>query len=358
MSRPSAPVQERPPRIALGAKTLLPTLVSLVLAGVVLGFLVVRFDVDLGATWRLVRSSNPGWYALAFVAYYLSFLPRGLRWRLMAQGAGIGSGPGERLPSALEAGYYILQAWFLNAVGWLRVGDPYRAYAFARSSGSPFARVLGTVAGERVMDLGAMVVLLLVSAGALALLHQGGRLGMWFVAVGAGLTTIGAVVLAAMARWGMRLVARLPSALRGLYEGFHQGALQGVRWRMGAVLGLGVVGWLLEALRLGMVALALGVDLSPWMVLFVALANALLTAIPLSPGGLGFVEAGVVGLLVLTLPTESAVAVAVLDRSVSYLSVVVFGGLAFLVYQVRQGLPPRPSSGPPAPAGGAPRRPR
>lgn len=358
MSRPSASLQETPPRVRLGGKALLPTLLSLSLAGVLLGFLVVRFDVDLRAIWRLVRSSDPRWYALGFVAYYLSFWPRGLRWRLMAQGAGIGCQPGERLPSALEAGYYILQAWFLNAVGWLRIGDPYRAYAFARSSGSPFARVLGTVVGERVVDLGAILVLLAVSAAALAVLHQGGKVGLWFVGIAGGLTLIGVVVLLGMARWGLRLAQRLPSPVRGMYERFHQGAVQGVRWRVEAVMGLGIVGWLLEALRLGMVAMALGVGLSPWMVLFVALANALLTAVPLSPGGLGLVEAGVVGLLVLALPKEIAVAVALLDRSVSYLSVILFGGLAFLIYQMRQGLPPRPSSAPQSPGAGAPERPK
>lgn len=357
MSIPSPPVQERPAKITLGGKALLPVFISLGLAGVLLGFLVVRFDIDLRATWRLLRSSDPWWYALAFVAYYLSFWPRGLRWRLMAQGAGVGSGAGERLPSALEAGYYILQAWFLNAVGWLRVGDPYRAYAFARSSGSPFARVLGTVAGERVVDMGAILVLLMLSSVGLLVAHQGGRTSLWFVAVAAALTLVGAAVLMVMALWGMRLAVRFPSPLRGLYERFHQGALEGVRWRIGTVMGLGVLGWLLEAVRLGMVALALGVGLSPWMVLFVALANALLTAVPLSPGGLGLVEAGVVGLLVLSLPKETAVAVAVLDRSVSYLSVVVFGGLAFFIHQVRESLRHRPSSAPPSPGGEAPEHP-
>ncbi|GBD10991.1 hypothetical protein HRbin23_00641 [bacterium HR23] len=346
MSRVQTPVQEPRPRLALGGKALLPTFLSLGLAGAVLAFLVVRFDVDLGATWRLIRASNPGWYALAFVAYYLSFWPRGLRWRLMAQGAGIGSAPPERLPSALEAGFYILQAWFLNAVGWLRVGDPYRAYAFARSSGSPFARVLGTVAGERVVDMGAILALLVVASGGLALGHQGGRIGVWFIGVAGGMTLVGMVALAGMALWGLRLASRFPAPVRGMYERFHHGVLAGVRWRIGWVMALGIVGWLLEALRLGMVAMALGVGLSPWMVLFTALANALLTAVPLSPGGLGFVEVGVVGLLALTLPKETAVAVAVLDRSVSYLSVVAFGGLAFLVYQVRQGIRLRPPGTP------------
>jgi len=337
----SAPVQERPPRVLPGGKAFLPTLATLALAGALLGFLVVRFDIDVRGTWRLLLSASPGWYALALVVYYLSFLPRGLRWRLMAQGAGIGSRSGERLPSSLEAAFYILQGWFLNTVVGFRAGDPYRAYAFARSSGCQFTRVLGTVVGERVVDLGGILFLLALSAAALGFFHQGQGEGLWFVGVAALLTLGGVAALLGMARWGVRLARRLPAPARRLYEGFQQGALTGVRWRTGAVLGLGIGGWLLEALRLGLVAHALGVGLPPWMVLFVALAHALLTAIPFSPGGLGFAEAGIVGLLLLALPKETAVVVAVLDRSVSYGSVVVCGGIAFLVYQIRQGLPLR-----------------
>ena len=42
------------------------------------------------------------------------------------------------------------------------------------------------------------------------------------------------------------------------------------------------------------------------------------------------------GLLALSLSQGDAVAVAVLDRSVSYVSVVLLGGLAFLFWTLRQ----------------------
>jgi hypothetical protein len=79
----------------------------------------------------------------------------------------------------------------------------------------------------------------------------------------------------------------------------------------------------------------MGLHVDVGLVLFVALASALLTTIPLTPGGLGLVETGVAGLLMLAMPREEAVSVAVLDRSISYISIIIIGGALFGVRQVR-----------------------
>ena len=62
--------------------------------------------------------------------------------------------------------------------------------------------------------------------------------------------------------------------------------------------------------------------------------NVLLSAIPFTPGGLGVVEAGIVGLLQLQLTVESAIATALVNRTVSLITASV-GGVVFAVRQVR-----------------------
>ena len=71
------------------------------------------------------------------------------------------------------------------------------------------------------------------------------------------------------------------------------------------------------------------------LVVFTPMANGLLSAIPLTPGGLGIVETGVSGLLQLELTVELAVAVALVDRTISYLSIIVTGGVMFAIRQIR-----------------------
>jgi len=74
---------------------------------------------------------------------------------------------------------------------------------------------------------------------------------------------------------------------------------------------------------------ALGISVALGLVVFVPMANGLLSAVPLTPGGIGIVETGVSGLLQLELTVELALAVALLDRAISYLSIIVTGGAAF-----------------------------
>ena len=81
-----------------------------------------------------------------------------------------------------------------------------------------------------------------------------------------------------------------------------------------------------EGLRLFLVVQALGfedVSLGLSGAVFVALIGSLLTAVPLSPAGLGIVEAGVVGVLHVAygVPLPEATAIALLDRVISVFSI-------------------------------------
>ena len=64
-----------------------------------------------------------------------------------------------------------------------------------------------------------------------------------------------------------------------------------------------------------------------------ALIGSLLTAVPLSPAGLGIVEAGVVGVLTVAygVSLPEATAIALLDRVISVFSVIVFGAIAYVL---------------------------
>jgi uncharacterized protein (TIRG00374 family) len=90
--------------------------------------------------------------------------------------------------------------------------------------------------------------------------------------------------------------------------------------------------WFFEAGRLLLILGALGLDLPASQVVFVAVASSLLTTVPLTPAGFGFVEIAMVYVLTdgFGLAQKDAVAVAVLDRAVSVFSVIVVGGFLYL----------------------------
>ena len=109
--------------------------------------------------------------------------------------------------------------------------------------------------------------------------------------------------LLTMRNFGRRILTRLPLPHRVIefYDRFEEGVFAsiGLRALPRLVILTGLI-WATEAMRLYLVVQALGlpdVHLGISGAFFVALSASLLTAVPLTPAGIGFVEGGVVGLL-------------------------------------------------------------
>ena len=68
------------------------------------------------------------------------------------------------------------------------------------------------------------------------------------------------------------------------------------------------------------------------LVIFATLANAILTLLPI--GGLGITEFGVAELLTRSLTRSMAGSVVVVDRAISYLSVIILGGFFFVLRSI------------------------
>jgi uncharacterized protein (TIRG00374 family) len=108
----------------------------------------------------------------------------------------------------------------------------------------------------------------------------------------------------------------------------------GERWKTAVLMAAANTGFdyiaLLCALR------AVGAQPRPSLVLLAYAATQLLALIPLTPGGLGFVEAGLVGTLTLAgVASQDALVATLLYRLVSYWLPIPAGGVAYLVFRRR-----------------------
>ena len=309
----------------------LPTIISFAIAIAFIAFLLTRFDIDVLSTWEHVKDSNPGFLALAFGIYYLTFPVRGYRWRLLLRNVGTFKDAAGGQPSLPSVSVMILLSWFANSVTWFRLGDALRAYILTNKFKASFPRTIGTVAAERLLDIGVVFSLLLLAS--IGLLREETSDTTKSVTLAASvLAAVGAATLLAMRICGLRAARFLPGRLQLIYGRFQEGTLGSFR-NLPLLLVLSMVIWLVEAARLFFVMEALGFEVALSMILFAALAHSLLTTIPLTPGGLGFVELGLTGLLALSLTRGEAASVTLLDRSITYLSIVVIGGAAFAIRQ-------------------------
>lgn len=307
----------------------LETLISFLVAFAIIYILITRLEVDFRATWERVRASDPLIYILAFLLYYLSFPLRALRWRIFLRNVGFHEGSGVHLPSFWGLVEIILLSWFANCIVPAKLGDAYRAYLLKKNIRVSFSKTAGTILAERITD---MVVLFgLLAGSALGLLggkNTGTALGV--VELGLGMVLLIAFGLLAMGRFGGLIQRLLPRPLKAIYYRFQEGTLQSFR-QVPLVLLLSVLVWICEAGRFFLVTRSMGLPLSLPLVVFVALASSLLTTVPFTPGGLGLVEAGVTGLLMIAVSKESALSLTLLDRGISYWSLIVLGFLLFLV---------------------------
>lgn len=323
-----------------------PTLIALLVGAGLLAFVLWRvFDFDWDGLWTNIKGIDIWLYLSAAVIYYISFWFRGLRWRLIAITANTDGQDGKTIPGPTKMGGIILMGWFANSVAFLRLGDALRGWTLHRESTSPFSSSLGTVLAERVQDMVAVLALIFVAAVVVTVNGHAEVPGEVVIAaiVLVALLIIG---LVGMRIFGMRASRFLPRKIQGSYGRFQEGTLKSFRGRqLPPQLALGIVGWMLEIGRFYFVSQALDLDIGFGIIMFAALANAMLTTIP-TPGGFGFVEGGLTALLViLGVGDTDALSLTVVDRSISWLSVVLFGGLLFVIWQYRGAR----RSGPPGP---------
>jgi len=308
-----------------------PTLLSLAIAAGFIVLLASQADLDWGRTWANVRGIDLRLYIVGLALYYLSFAFRGLRWRILAKNAVINSTPGSELPSTLKFSQLIVIGWFVNSIGWLRVGDAYRAYGLSNIAGGNFSSSLGTVLAERVTDMVTVLGLLAVAVVWYSATRESA--GVYYIAlIALAMAAALAGLMVAMKGYGHRIARLLPGRFEEAYGRFQQGVLDSLQ-QLPTVFALGVAGWLLEAGRLYFVVKALSLEIDLPLVLIVALGGAILSTVP-TPGGIGAVEPGLTSLLILGLERSDAASVVLIDRSITYVSVLIIGGLVFLLWQL------------------------
>lgn len=307
---------------------------SFAIAFAILFFLFTRLDVNFQAVWENVKRSNPILYMLSFIVYYMSFVLRGGRWRVLLENVGFRRSRGVKLPSVWGLGEIIFLSWFANCIVPAKLGDAYRAYLLKSGTNVSFSKTVGTILAERVIDL-VILFTLLLGAAFWVIRGRNTAAAVGIVEVGLGFIVVLIIGLIALKLLGSRIQRLIPSRFHLAYAHFLEGIL-GSFYQIPRLIFITMLIWLMEVGRLLFVTQSMGITLAFSLVIFVALAHSLLTAIPFTPGGLGIAEAGLVGLLMIAVSKENAISIAILDRVVSYWSIIFFGLIIFLFRRRRR----------------------
>lgn len=327
-------------QLSLGRRLRQPrTIISLVLPIILLALFARALPgFKLDKVPGLILQANVLLLVLAFLVFYAGFPLRGLRWATLIRGTGFPLG-------VKDATEIIFISWLVNCLVPAKLGDLYRAYLLKINTSVSLSRTFGTVFIERVLDLFAIVVFGLGSG----FWSFRGKLPAEVQVV----FLVGVVVVFALAgglltmrNFGRRIIAALPLPHRVIefYDRFEEGVFSAVGLRaLPKLIVLTGLIWTTEAMRLFVVVEAFGfpdIHLGISGAFFVALTGSLLTAVPFTPAGIGIVESAVVFVLtqVYNVPPTEALAITLVDRVISVLSIIGFGSIAYWLSPKRRGL--------------------
>ena len=299
------------------------------------------FHIDWGLVAGTLKSLNIWNYLAALIAYYFSFIFRGIRWRLIARNASElddyelndlkGNTPLLEGFTNFRSTILVLCGWFVNSLIWLRLGDAYRAYCLGIVSKLGFPWALGTLVAERVLDMAIVFVAILFSFMMLSTgIHSQAIQILIICSTIITFLLLSFVLLLLYGEdWVMSLI---PTPVRPYYQKFKMGVLKSFK-NIVVICGLGLLAWLMEVTRMFFVTEALNIEIPIYLIILASMSNAVLSTFP-TPGGIGFVESGLTGILLIFVASSDAAAVTLLDRSITYISILVLGGLAFLFHYI------------------------
>jgi hypothetical protein len=272
----------------LGRRFLRPeTFVSFAIAIAILYFAVRGLRIDPAAVWTIVRRADP-WFLLAALAVWYGIFVAGAPMAGDAWPRRRRSRP--RLRRTGLGGLYeiLLLSWFATASYGPSSATPTGANLLKRESRAPFSTGLGTVVAERLTDL----LVLCIAMAAAGVLVFGRRLPPRRPAPSSSASSssspprsawapcgYSAIPVNAGSRAHSRPVRPAPRRHLRLPPATAAGADRGPRDLLG------------EGLRFWLVSRSLEAPLPFAVALFIALMGALLTTIPVTPAGLGVVEA-------------------------------------------------------------------
>ena len=256
---------------------------------------------DLGAIAQQVAQADPLWLVLAGAISTSGGLLRALRWRLLLDPLGV--------PTSLNARWKALNIGFaVTNLALGRLGELARPYALSKMAPVSVSGAIGTVVLERVLDMIALLILLLLTLVAPTFPSEATVLGRPIeygvgVAVLVGFIALGLV--AALVLWpthvigtarglGRRLPGRVASGIVHALELFIEGLDLIRRPRaLFKALAWSLVLWLWMAGSFWAAFQAFGMDFGFLAAVFTQCIVAVFVAIPAAPGFIGTLQAGV-----------------------------------------------------------------
>ena len=264
-----------------------------------------------------IASADKAYVALAALVYIASTLIYAARTYIVFHWSGMGR---LRFRDAYAA--YLVNIFVNNITPSARAGgELVRAYILQRASGTKPSNVINLIAFERVTEAIAVAALAVIALG-YGLVSDARSAVYLLVVVGAILAGLVAVyhywdrVLLLAEKKLIKSEINEEELLKGRVDLRN---LMQSRCLVALGVAVGFSMWLLDAARLYLIALAVGVHKPFTTFIAVSLLYGVLGVVAITPGGLGIVEGGLTAILAaMGVGADDALAITLIERLISY----------------------------------------
>ncbi|MFZ2498948.1 lysylphosphatidylglycerol synthase transmembrane domain-containing protein [Methanosarcina sp.] len=275
------------------------------------GFLIHTYWTELvillGESWRILRETRIRYFTLAFLVYILSVYLFAVRWQNVLSCMGYDLKAKSLVP-VIFGGIFANNLTPASRTG----GEPLRIFWVKKQFGISYTNAFISILFERLVEAIPIVMILIY------VLYSFPLLEIKFLPLRNSLTLNSTYLLiltflaVGISIWGFR--AKLNSLLKSVQKNWRQLKKSFIP---ALLLSSGV--WVLDIIRLKLIALALNLPLSLHIIATVSILYLVLGSLPITPGGLGIVEGGLISILLyFGLPLASASSFVFLERFISF----------------------------------------
>lgn len=261
----------------------------------------------LGESLKMLSQTRIRYVILAFLAYVLSVYLFAVRWQKVLFSIGYRLKATGIFPILFGA-IFVNNLTPANRTG----GEPLRILWAKKSFGITYTDGVISILFERVAEAVPISLLLIYVLYEFPFLKTNLLAYKYVLSSNSAYILIIGLFLTGIVIWFFR--ERFAPVFKNIQQSWKQ-----LNTSFLPTSGLSCTVWILDIVRLKYIALALNLDLSLYIIVSVSILYLLLGLLPLTPGGLGIVEGGLISLLLyFGLPLASAGSFVFLEHFISY----------------------------------------
>jgi len=298
------------------------TLLAFIASFAMLYFLFTKLDFP--ELIKILKNANILYVLLALVIYFTVFPIIALRWQILLRNVGLK----KKLKDLSEI---IMIQWFVNCLVPAKLGDLYKGYIVKKNYNFPISKTIGTIFVERLIDIIFLTVLMVISVW---ISFEGvfPKVIILPLKILVVILIIIIVLVFIMIKKKKRIIKILPKKIRKIFHLFERGVSRSIKYKDLPIICIySLLQWLTQIMAFYLIAIGIKLNVSFFLIVFITLATALITAVPLTPAGLGLSELTIAGILVLVnIDKTLAISSAFLIRFITYWCLILVGGIVYI----------------------------